>query len=195
MSAMFEQMMRSAPALTPVYVQHRPSPAPGKPNYEALVEVLSRLYFLPDGLGETLLNREEAAAIRKCGFVARAGTRWRCPELPHALVDYNPLLAHLSNGIHPLNRPAGWKRKRAAAAPYNVAGYAITKYENRLRKTLFKAPGHCLRKRELQHRNWRMHARFFNCVLRGLIQRGSFTVINGWIYPYSREMLTELFNS
>jgi hypothetical protein len=44
-----------------------------------------------------------------------------------------------------------------------------------------KAPGCCLKKRDLQHRNWRMNARFFNHVL------GRFTVIDGWIYPYNRE--------
>jgi hypothetical protein len=185
--------MRSAAAYPP---PRRPAPpAPVPPNYEALIDVLMRLYQIPDGLGETVLYPEEAAAIRRCGFVARAGTTWRCPELPHELVAYNPLLAHLSNSIHPLNRPAGWKRKRAAAAPYKAAGYAITKYEHRLYKTLFKAPGHCLRKRELQHRNWRMHASFFNRVLGGLIARGSFTVIDGWIYPYEREMLARLFNT
>jgi hypothetical protein len=158
------------------------------------VDVLTRLFQIPDGLGETMLLPEEAAAIRKCGFVARAGNRWRCPALPHELVDWNPLLAHLSNSIHPLNRPAGWKAKRAAVAPHSSPGYAITKYENRLYRTLLKAPGYCLRKRELQHRNWRMHATFFNRVLGGLIQRGSFTVVNGWIYPYDRETLACLFN-
>ena len=191
MSEMFAALMRGAQ----VTASRQPRrPAPSAPNYEALVEVLTGLYQIPDGLGETFLNKEEATAIRKCGFVARANTIWRCPILPRALVEWNPLLRHLSDGIHPLDRPAGWKPKRAAAAPYNCVGYAITKYENRLYRTLLDAPGQCLRKRELQHKNWRMHARFFNHVLNSLIQRGSFTVVEGWIYPYDREKMAALYN-
>jgi hypothetical protein len=194
---MYQRLMQSASAVAPRHEQRQPHPAaaPTPPDYKALVDVLARLFQIPDGLGETILLPEEAAAIRKCGFKARAGCTWRCPVLPDELVRLNPLLRHLSDAIHPLNRPAGWKPKRAAEAPYNSPGYAITKYENRLYKTLFKAPGQCLRKRELQHRNWRMHARFFNCVLGGLIQRGSFTVFNGWIYPYNHETFGLMFNT
>lgn len=191
MSEMFDALMQSAAAAIP---QRRVRPAPATPNYEALIEVLTNLYQIPDGLGETVLTPEEAAAIRGCGFAARAGTTWRCPALPHELVDWNPVLAHLSNAIDPLNRPAGWKRKRAAEAPYRTVGYAITKYEIKLYKTLQKAPGCCLKKRGLQHRNWRMNARFFNHVLGSLIQRRSFSVVDGWIYPYDSETTAFLFN-
>jgi hypothetical protein len=102
MSTMFERLMQSASVTAHRQPRRSVAPsAPPTPNYQALVDVLTRLYQIPDGLGETVLNTEEAAAIRKCGFVARAGTRWRCPVLPDHLVCWNPLLWHLSDAtIH-----------------------------------------------------------------------------------------------
>jgi|SRR5438309_9771269 hypothetical protein len=93
MSTMFERMMQSAQsAAAPAYRQPRPRnpvpvSAPPALDYAALVDVLTQLYQIPDGLGETVLRPDEAAVIRRCGFSARAGSPWRCPPLPDALVS------------------------------------------------------------------------------------------------------------
>jgi hypothetical protein len=112
MSEMFDRMMESAARLSMQARPIHPAPVLPSPDYAALVEVLTNLYQIPDGLGETVLRPEEAVKIRKCGFDARAGVTSRCPPLPDQLVNWNPLLRHLSDAIDPLDRPAGWKQKR-----------------------------------------------------------------------------------
>ena len=98
---MFERLLQSAVVCLPSCT---PAPLP-TPDYVALIDALTGLCQIPDGLGETILRPEEAAAIRRCGFAARAGVPWRCPLLPDELVNWNPLLRHLSDAINCLWRP------------------------------------------------------------------------------------------
>jgi hypothetical protein len=72
------------------------------PDYPRLTEVLFRFGITPDGLGEVRLSRDEAAAIRACGWTARADHAhpWRCPPLPDQLV-YGTCLEHLSGVKRP----------------------------------------------------------------------------------------------
>lgn len=80
MSDMFERLMQ--PPVTRAYRQpRRPAALEIQPDYQRLIEVLERLYHVPDGLGETVLTPEEAAAIRRCGF---CGPHWDHMALPAA---------------------------------------------------------------------------------------------------------------
>ena len=193
MSTMFEQLIRSAPARAPTHRQSpRPPAAPPTPNYEALVEVLTRLYQIPDGLGETVLRTEEAAAIRACGFAARAGCPWRCPLLPDALVAWNPLLQHLSDAVDALNRPAGWKPKRALSRLVPQF-HPISKIEAKILAKLGKEP-YYMSKRRLQQIMWRYPARFFNQTISRMIANNVITLYQGHLFPYSRQTFVEVFN-
>jgi hypothetical protein len=93
-SSVLAAMLESAP-LQP---QGRNVPATLKPDYSALVEVLTNLYRIPDGLGETILRPHEAAAVRRRGFAARAGVTCAARPCHTNLVCWNPLLRHLSTG-------------------------------------------------------------------------------------------------
>jgi hypothetical protein len=66
-SSMLAAMLQSAAQL-----ERRNSAVTLDPDYAALVEVLTNLYQIPDGLGECILRPHEAAVIRRCGFMARA---------------------------------------------------------------------------------------------------------------------------
>lgn len=189
MNTMFEQMMRSAAALPPVHAQSRPAAMP-KPNYEALVEVLSRLYRVPDGLGETILRPEEAAAIRKCGFAARAGTTWRCPPLPDSLVSWNPLLWHLSDAIDPLSRTGTWHPKRAPSRLISERS-PLVQIERKILTRLAKGP-YYMTKRQLQQKMWRYPARFFNRTIARMIASNLITEYRGYLFPYTRELFAEI---
>ena len=189
MSTMFEQIMRSAPALPPVHAQRRPA-APPTPDYPALIEILTNLYRVPDGLGETILTREGAAAIRKCGFAARAGTTWRCPVLPDALVSWNPLLCHLSDAIDPLSRPGTWHPKRAPSRlirQFRPMYQIELKIVSHLRKEPYR-----LTKRQLQQKMWRYPAKFFNRTLARLVADDAITEYRGYFFPYSRAIFAEV---
>ncbi|MGH9345484.1 MAG: hypothetical protein ACRD19_17190, partial [Terriglobia bacterium] len=171
MSEMFARLMQSA-APVPVGVPRQLSPpatppATLPPNYPALVEILTRLYQIPDGLGETVLRAEEAAAIRRCGFAARAGITWRCPPLPDALVSWNPLLRHLSDTVDPLNRPARWNPKRAPSRLIREF-HPISKIERKILAKLSKEP-YYMSKRQLQQKMWRYPAKFFNRTISRMI--------------------------
>lgn len=153
-------------------------------NYVALVEVLERLYRIPDGLGETILNYDEAAAIRACGFGARAQCTWRCPALPNSLVEWHPLLHHLSDAIDSLSHAAGWKQKRA---PSRHAGraYPLARIEQKIMAHLTKQP-YYLSKRRLQQQMWRYPATFFNRTISRMIRQDRITLHEGVLFPYSR---------
>jgi hypothetical protein len=161
-SHMFDRLMQSAALASrqqPAPSRHVPS-GPPAPDYAALVDVLTQLYQIPDGLGETILRSGEAAAIRRCGFAARAGSPWRCPPLPDALVSWNPLLRHLSDAIDPLSRPGAWKPRRAACRLVSQC-MPLARIERRTLDHLSKEPYH-MTKRQLQQKMWRYPAQFFN---------------------------------
>ncbi len=188
-------MQSAPPAPEPAYRQPRPRTAapvsePPVPDYAALVDVLTRLYQIPDGLGETVLRPEEAAAIRKCGFAARAGTTWRCPVLPDELVSWNPLLRHLSDAINVHNRPAGWKQKRAPSRLIRQF-HPISTIERKILAKLGKAP-YYMSKRRLQQKMWRYPARFFNRTISRMIADNTITMWRDYIFPYSREAFAEV---
>jgi hypothetical protein len=191
MSEMFEALMRCAQI--PASRQPRRPAALPTPNYEALVEVLTGLYQIPDGLGETILRPEEAAAIRACGFGARAGSVWRCPLLPDALVCWNPLLRHLSDAIDPYSRQGEWKPKRAPARLVSEFR-PIDKVESKILRHLSRKPPYCMSKRHLQQRMWRYSAKFFNRILNHMLARGRITLYQGLLYPYSAEDFAYLLN-
>lgn len=165
-------------------------PAQVSPDYAALVDVLTRLYNVPDGLGECTLRPEEAAAIRRCGFAARAGTIWRCPPLPDELVCWNPLLRHLSDAVDPLNRPAGWKPKRAPSRLIRQF-HPIHKVECKIMAHLGKEP-YYMSKRRLQQKMWRYPARFFNRTISRMIADNTITMYQGYLFPYSRQAFAEV---
>jgi hypothetical protein len=156
------------------------------------VDVLTRLWQIPDGLGETILRPEEAAAIRACGFGARAGCMWRCPPLPDALVCWNPLLRHLSAAIDPLSRPGAWKPKRAPSRLVSQF-HPLSKVERKVVDHLSKPP-YGITKRCLQQKMWRYPARFFNQTLGRMIGDGRISHYQGLLYPYRRELLAMLLN-
>jgi hypothetical protein len=187
MSEMFDRMMESAARLQARPV--RPAPVLPTPDYEALVEALTNLYRIPDGLGETVLRTEEAAKIRKCGFDARAGIMWRCPPLPDSLVSWNPLLQHLSDAIDPLNRPAGWRQKRAPSRLIRQF-HPISKVERLILRHLGKEP-YYMTKRRLQQKMWRYSARFFNRTISGMIAANTITMYQNYLFPYSRQLFNE----
>ena len=137
MGTMFDALFKNSLPLA-----RQPTPTASLlPNYEALVEVLTNLRQIPDGMGETILQPEEAAAIRVCGFGPRAGCTWRCPPLPDALVSWNPLLRHLSDAIDPHSRTGQWKPKRAPARlvsdfhPIDKVESKILRHLSRIRPT------------------------------------------------------------
>jgi hypothetical protein len=185
---MLDAILTSAP---PPARQRVPA-AVCEPNYAALVEVLTRLWQIPDGLGETVLRPEEAAAIRACGFGARAGCVWRCPLLPDALVSWNPLLRHLSDAVDPLSRPGAWKPKRA---PSRLASQRdpLARVERLILTHLSKEP-YYMTKRQLQQRMWRYPARFFNRTLARMIQNDRVTVYEGFLFPYGHEDFAYVLN-
>jgi hypothetical protein len=183
MDGMCEELMQSnvvQPRCTKQVAQFVP-----KPNYGALIDVLTRLYQIPDGLGETALRPEEAAAVRRCGFAARAGTTWRCPPLPDELVSWNPLLRHLSDAIDPLNRPAGWKPKRAPSRLIRQF-HPVSIIERKIMAHLGKEP-YYMSKRRLQQKMWRYSARFFNRTISRMIAEDTITMWQGYLFPYNRE--------
>ena len=158
------------------------------PNFAALIEVLITLRCLPDGLGETKLDKREAAKIRACGFEARASSKWmwRCPPLPDELVWWNPFLRHLSDAIDPRSRPGPWHPRRAA--PRRIAQeYPLRKLEIRIIDMLNRPPYYSLSKRQLQQKLWRIPARFFNHLLGRMIAENRITFDNGLLYPFGRE--------
>jgi hypothetical protein len=190
MSTMLDAILNSAPPFT----QQQPAAdVVREPDYESLVEILTRLWQVPDGLGETMLRTEEAADIRACGFAARAGRVWRCPPLPDALVCWNPLLRHLSDAIDPYARPEGWKAKRA---PSRLVSYfhPIAHAEMKIIGHLDKFP-HGTTKRVIQQKLWRYPARFFNRTLSRLIRDGRITFYDGLLLPYRREYFDILLNN
>jgi hypothetical protein len=72
MGTLYERLMQRATPPENPRQPRAPNPVPTA-NYPALVEVLTGLHQVPDGLGETVLSSGEAAAIRARGFGARAG--------------------------------------------------------------------------------------------------------------------------
>ncbi len=162
-----------------------PAPSPSLADFPRLVETLTSLGTIPDGLGETTLSYDEAAQIRACGIHARAGSTWRCPPLPDELVSWNPLLCHLSDAVDPGWRPEGWKAKRAPVRHKSSLSpqWGI---EAQFLETLQRAPGGRLQKRPLQQKLWRLPARFFNHILNRLIAEDRVTEHNGWLYPWRR---------
>lgn len=160
------------------------------PDYAALVDILTRLYRIPDGLGETTLTSEEAAAVRRCGFAARAGVTWRCPELPDELVAWNPLLRHLSDAIDPLSRCAEWNKKRAPSRLIR-AFHPISKIERMMLAKLGKEP-YYMSKRRLQQQMWRYPARFLNHTISRMIRANTITMYESCLFPYSREAFAEV---
>ncbi len=137
------------------------------PDYVGLVWVLTRLRNIPDGNGRTVLEYEEAWWIRRFGFRARAGGRWRCPPLPHRLVAANPLLCHLTD--RPDLLPRGRRPSRRASKVW-----PLSKVEMKIVSLLQRAPYYMMR-RELQQRLWRLGAPFFNQVLDSMIAEGRIT--------------------
>jgi hypothetical protein len=168
---------------------HVPDAPQAGPNYPALIEVLITLRNIPDGLGETVLNSAEAAKVRAAGFHARANCVWRCPPLPHDLVSWNPVLAHLSDAIvRNWDRQPGagaWHPKRATARIVTEI-YPLMRIEARLIAHL-RRPPYRMQKRQLQQKMWRLPARFFNYMLDRLIAEDRITAHEGWLYPYNRE--------
>lgn len=185
---MFDRVMQSSAALRPLPRPPAPSVAL-PPDYAALVEVLTRLYQIPDGLGETILRPEEAAAIRRCGFAARAGITWRCPPLPDELVSWNPLLRHLSDAVDPLSRPGRWNPKRAPSRLIREF-HPISKIEAKILRKLGREP-YCMTKRQLQQKMWRYPARFFNHTLSRMIKDGTITEYRGRLFGYNRQAFAE----
>ncbi len=154
----------------------RPTPklAPSGPDCPALIEVLLTLRYLPDHLGETKLNSTEAAAIRACGFEARAGWKrpWRCPLLPHALLWPYPALYHLSDGVDRLWQPThlGWAKERARPIK-QIAPLPPMDPLSSIDKRILNAVRMAGRipKRRLQQKLWRLPAMIFNHALHRLI--------------------------
>lgn len=189
MGTMYERLMQSAAELDHGQQPRAPKPVPTA-NYEALVEVLTGLYQIPDGLGETTLTYEEAATIRACGFGARAGCIWRCPPLPDALVSFNPLLRHLSDAIDPTSRTGTWNKKRAysrIASEYSP----LAQVESKILGHLCRKP-YYMSKRRLQQRMWRYPARFFNQTLSRMLARAQITLYDGYLFPYSPGTFAEV---
>jgi hypothetical protein len=162
-----------------------PAPSPSLPDFPRLVETLSALGTIPDGLGETQLSYDEAAKIRACGVHARAGSVWRCPPLPDELVRSNSLLHHLSDAVDPLWRSEGWKTKRAPVRHKSQTN-PLRRTEAKFLTTLEKAPGQRLRKRQLQQKLWRLGARFFNFTLNRLIAEDRIMEHGGYLHPWGR---------
>jgi hypothetical protein len=188
MSTLYERLMQCAAGR-----EHRqpraPKPVPTA-NYAALAEVLTNLCQIPDGLGETILSYEEAAAVRACGFGARARCIWRCPPLPDALVSFNPLLQHLSDAIDPLSRTATWNKRRA---PSRIASeYSpLARIESKILDHLCREP-YYMSKRRLQQLMWRYPAKFFNQTLSRMLARGQITLHNGYLFPFNRATFAEV---
>ncbi len=153
---------------------------PGTPEYQRLIEVLMTLRCRPDRMGETTLNKQEAATIRASGFEARAGWKppWRCPLLPHALVWPYPALWHLSDEADRLWQPRhlGWARTRARPIQQIAPMDPLSKLDQRFLRILRAGP---LRRREMQRRLWRIPATIFNAALSRLVGEGWIKVRDG----------------
>jgi hypothetical protein len=186
---MYERLMQCETPPENPRQPRAPKPVPTA-NYPALVEVLTGLHQIPDGLGETILTYEEATAIRACGFGARASSIWRCPPLPDALVSFNPLLQHLSDAIDPMSRTATWNKKRA---PSRIASEycPLALVESKILRHLHREP-YFMSKRRLQQLLWRYPAKFFNQTLSRMLARGRITLYDGYLFPYDRATFTEV---
>lgn len=160
----------------------------------ALIEVLLTRGLHPDGMGEIFkLSREDAGAIRACGYTARAGrwgSVWRCPPLPDELVRGTHFF-YLSDAV--FRRfgygPGEWRPKRAsfhAIAPIDP----LTRDERRIIGLLQRAPGHRLTRRQLQQRlSRRIPTWYLDRMLANPSLLGRTTTDGGWIYPFSRAEL------
>jgi hypothetical protein len=186
---MYDRLMQCATPPENPRQARAPKPVPTA-NYPALVEVLTGLHQVPDGLGETVLSSGEAAAIRACGFGARAGCIWRCPPLPDALVSWNPLLRHLSDAIDPMSRIGAWNKKRA---PARIASqeFPLARIERKILEHMWREP-YYISKRRLQQLLWRYPAPFFNQTLNRMLARDRITLHDGYLFPYNRATFAEV---
>jgi hypothetical protein len=152
------------------------------PDFARLIEVLMSLrQYLDPESGETVLTTEEAAGIRACGFVARAG-RWRCPLLPDDLVWHLPVLSALSDAIGPELRGSRWHPKRAAIRPMIPPTDPLSKFERRLIRRLQDAPGQRLDRGALKRTYWRRGAAFVDFTIDSLIA-GDYITEHGHFLP------------
>ena len=138
------------------------SMSPGR-DYAALVELLSQLSRVPDGLGETILTEEEAEQICALVFPAAPG-KWLVPMLPHDLVRGNGLLECLSDA---------WAQEESVEPGDRI----WSQDEIRVFEASQRA-GRWAKRRTLQKRLWRMGARRFNEALASL-QKSGVLELNG----------------
>jgi hypothetical protein len=160
----------------------------------ALIEVLRTRGLRPDGMGEVFnLSREDARAIRACGYTARGGCYgrvWRCPPLPADLVG-GTFLWYLSDAIV---RRYGyglgdWHPKRAVFRPVAPPD-PLSKPEKRIIGLLHRAPLQGRTRRQLQQRLSRnIPTWYLDRLLANLTALGRITTDAGGIYPYSRTEL------
>jgi hypothetical protein len=160
----------------------------------ALIDVFLNRGVRPDGMGEVFnLSREDARAIRACGYTARGGRFgrvWRCPPLPNELVR-GTFFRYLSDAV--VLRygygPGEWHPKRAAFRPIAPID-PLTRDERRIIGLLQRAPERRLTRRQLQLRlSRRIPTWYLDHMLTDLSALGKTTTDDRWIYPYSRAEL------
>ena len=149
--------------------------SPGR-DYAGLVELLSQLSRVPDGLGETVLTEEEAEQIRALGFRATRG-EWLVPVLPHDLVRGDGLLEPLSDAWAEDPDPRRLLPDQLENTPSEIdqeesvePDRIWSEDEVRILQALQRG-GLWVKRRRLQKNLWRLGARRFNEAIASLQAR------------------------
>ena len=143
-------------------------------DYEGLLKLLPRLNRFPDATGETTLTPAEAAEIRALGFWAGPG-KWNIPFVPFEFVRHTVFEwaarqpREDSGGAVPQK---GTIERDDVEQPRQVSGAeGLSRLGQRMIRAVGKAGGR-IRKRHLQKKFWRAHAKEFRRSLSEVVQAG-----------------------